>query len=379
MKKIQTILLALVCMSAFLPACGTSGEQTSESDTMDIINMKIDTMTMVNLFDLDPLMKKGVSAAYAGVIGDELFFAGGCNFPYKPNLEYGEKVYYKNLYKARIDSSANLVWEKIGELPKACGYGITIASGDSILIIGGCDVEGSLNSVWRIYADGSLKVLSPLPVAIDNMAGAMLDNKIYVVGGNADGKPSNRAFALDISTNDAQWEELPAMPGNPRVQPVCAAASGKIYVFGGFAGPQGDVPASMSVSGLCYDPATKAWAEAATPTDAKGESVSLGGGAAVAIGDKIVCAGGVNKDIFLEALNGKFERPFYLTQEPSWYKFNRNILVYDTASNTWEVAAKAENGARAGAAMVAHGKTVLFINGELMPGIRTPMTSRFAF
>ena len=366
-------------MSAFLPACGTAGKNTSESDTMDIKNVKIDTLTMVNIFDLDERMKKGVSAPYAGVIGDELFFAGGCNFPYKPNLEYGEKVFYKNIYKARIDSTANLVWEKIGELPKECGYGITIASGDSILLIGGCDREGSLNSVWRIYADGSLKVLSPLPVTLDNMAGAMLNNKVYVVGGNADGKSSNRAFALDITNPSAQWEELPAMPGNPRVQPVCAAANGKVYVFGGFAGPQGDVPASMSVSGLCFDPATNAWAEAATPTDANGETVSLGGGAAVAIGDKIVCAGGVNKDVFLEALNGKFERTFYLTQELAWYKFNRNILVYDTTNDSWQVAAEAENGARAGAAMVAHGNTVIFINGELKPGIRTPMTSRFAF
>ena len=135
----------------------------------------------------------------------------------------------------------------------------------------------------------------------------------------------------------------------------------------------------MSVSGLCFDPATNAWTEAATPTDANGETVSLGGGAAVAIGDKIVCAGGVNKDVFLEALNGKFERTFYLTQELAWYKFNRNILVYDTTNDSWQVAAEAENGARAGAAMVAHGNTVIFINGELKPGIRTPMTSRFAF
>nr|MDE5638509.1 hypothetical protein [Odoribacter sp.] len=38
--------------------------------------------------------RQGVSAPYAGMSGDRLVVAGGCNFPGVPAAEGGEKVYY---------------------------------------------------------------------------------------------------------------------------------------------------------------------------------------------------------------------------------------------------------------------------------------------
>ena len=48
-------------------------------------------------------IEKGVSACYAGTIGDCLLMAGGCNFPEKPVAEGGKKRYYRGIYMARLD------------------------------------------------------------------------------------------------------------------------------------------------------------------------------------------------------------------------------------------------------------------------------------
>ena len=206
-----------------------------------------------------------------------------------------------------------------------------------------------------------------------------MDNKIYLVGGNADGKASNRVFRLDLGFMNGSWEELPPMPGDPRTQPVCAAVNSRLYVFGGFAGPQGDKAATMSLSGLCYHPTANTWVEVRTPCDENGESISLGGGAAVVMGDRIICTGGVNKEIFLNALNGQYERQFYLSQDPSWYGINSKILAYNPFSDSWDVLGESEKTARAGAGMVACGSYAFVINGEIQPGIRSSEITRFSF
>lgn len=49
----------------------------------------------------------GVSACYAGFIGDYLIVAGGCNFP-----EPGKKKYYSGIYAAKIAENADsLNWK----------------------------------------------------------------------------------------------------------------------------------------------------------------------------------------------------------------------------------------------------------------------------
>ena len=60
------------------------------------------------------------------------------------------------------------------------------------------------------------------------------------------------------------WQELPAFPGVPRVQPVSAAqldADGQLcfYLWSGFAAPTEERDASLSVDGYVYSPAANTW------------------------------------------------------------------------------------------------------------------------
>ena len=331
----------------------------------------------------DTCFVKGVSALYAGVCDGQLIMAGGCNFPHVPVADGGKKVYYDGIYAASLSDDATLQWEEIGLLPEASAYGVTIPTDKGLVCVGGNTATRSLSEVFMLSLQNGGAVMDTLPslsVTIDNMAGALLENTIYIVGGNVNGVPSSSVYSLQLDNLAEGWKEEVSVPGNPRVQPVCAAQGGKLYVWGGFSTAGEGREATLSVDGYAYTPSTKEWKLVATPTDETGTAVSLGGGVALPLGeDAILCAGGVNKDIFLQALQGIHKGKEYLTRPVEWYKFNRKLLKYDIQKDQWTVLGDYEQGARAGAAMVTDGSSYYIINGELKPGIRTKDINRIKF
>lgn len=76
--------------------------------------------------------------------------AGGCNFP-----EPGKKKYYSGIYAARVGGDANETpdWQLIGHLPEPAAYGGTVTSGDSLILVGGCNNEQKLRSVLSLHLD----------------------------------------------------------------------------------------------------------------------------------------------------------------------------------------------------------------------------------
>ena len=152
---------------------------------------------------------------------------------------------------------------------------------------------------------------------------------------------------------------------------------GKTLFWGGFAPAADGREATLSVDGYVYSPETRVWTSVATPVDKEGKSISLGGGAAVPWGEEaILCIGGVNKDIFLKALQGIIREKNICHIRRSGISSNKNLLLYYPAKDEWSSLGEYEQGARAGAALVADGVYAYIINGELKPGIRTNEINR---
>lgn len=328
----------------------------------------------------EPGYSLGVSACYAGQIGDYLVVAGGCNFP-----EAGKpKKYYAGVYAARIDR-ATLQWRLVGFLPEAAAYGATVASGDSLLFIGGNNTEHALAAVYSVRlnsagTDVSINRLADLPATADNMAVALAGNDVFVVGGNQNGKPSNAvlryklgANSVNQATNSTSAVDL-RIPGAPRVQPVAAAYNDKLYVWGGFYadGEQSKV----HTDGYVYDVNAKEWGALSAPRSADGEEMTLSGGIAWADGARLYATGGVNRTIFLDAISGRYEcveKDDYLKQPIDWYKFSGNLYVFDAVAGQWLTTTFANQAlARAGAQAVPTTFGVYYIGGELKPALRTP-------
>lgn len=331
--------------------------------------------------DGEPGYASGVSACYAGNIGNQLIMAGGCNFADIPAAEGGAKCFYKGIYSAQITADSVFIWRKIGELPFPAAYGVSISFPDKMIIVGGTNAGGGITSVFSLRLTGLgeavLDTLSSLPFTLDNMAGATLGNTIYVIGGNCDGKPSTSVFSLNLDEPENGWQVEPALPGFPRVQPVCAVQDSMLYVWGGFCPSFHEHEANVATDGYRYLPEQKVWDPVSAPVipETK-ETLTLTGGSSVALSDSFVlCVGGVDKEIFLDAISGDYTRiaqKEYLKQPVSWYRFNGRLMVYNTRRNCWNEWKHSSGLARAGAALVRTGRTLFVIGGEIKPGIRTP-------
>lgn len=327
----------------------------------------------------EPGYEMGVSACFAGTIGNEIVMAGGCNFPDNS----GVKRYYEGIYAAHWQAS-ELQWRRIGTLPEPMAYGATVDMGDSLLFIGGNNHEHSLRQVMSVKLDPQgnaiVKRLPSLPVTVDNGTAAYAKGQVFVFGGNQNGKPSKALWSLSCSRPKSQWKSRKAMPGKPRVQPVCMAHGQRLFAWGGF--HANGAKSKVATDGYAYDLMRNRWTQLAAPRDAAGESLTLSGATGATNGKGLLlCLGGVNKTIFTDAISGKYQlvdQAEYLKQPVAWYRFNATPLVFNAKTLQWLKPTMADSRlARAGAMLIAIAENqFLYIGGELKPGVRTPQILR---
>ncbi len=304
----------------------------------------------------EPGISYGVSGSFGGMMGNTPIYAGGCNFPFEDPISVpaSSKTFYQGIYNA-------LTHERLGDLPVKTAYGASAQTSRGLVMAG-----GSTADCWLLTANGELISLPNLPAVVDNAYACAVNDTVYIAGGNYAGQASNRLLALDVAHPERGWVELTPMPGLPRVQPVMAASNGRLYVWGGFFN-SADVK-EVHTEGLSFDPATNAW----SPLPAPAQGVTLSGGSAATLPDgRIAACGGVNRQIFLDAIT--CQAADYLLHPAEWYQFNPNLYIFDPATLTWSAQARPEL-ARAGAAVAVSPQGVLLMGGELKPRVRTPRT-----
>lgn len=316
----------------------------------------------------------GVSAPFAGLIGDRLVVGGGCNFPDVPVADGGKKAFYDNVYV--LDLAQPAEWQTETPLPTPLAYGATAQTADGLVCIGGQSVDGSKTDVYLMKSSAdtlSYEVLPSLPVAIDNGGAVSIGRTVYVTGGQqSDGGCG--LFALDLD-NPTAWQRLTDYPGRVRQQPVVLTANGKLYLLGGFVLDKEYNVCHMPTEVLAYDPATAAWTEEGQlPPDGEGKTRCLVGGAGVAVDGRLIVTGGVNAAIFKAAVEG-YGPEDYLRRPAAWYRFNADILIFDTQRKTWRAIPNVDGMNRAGGALVYHNGTLIMVCGELKPGIRSPQVT----
>lgn len=344
--------------------------------------------------------RQGVSAPYAGMLGDRLVVAGGCNFPGVPAAEGGEKVYYDDVFVLADPLNAGSEWKKAGKLPVSAAYGVSFITPWGVVCVGGRNAAGGLSRAWILKESergGAIvaEALPDLPVAMDNMAGGVSGNVVYVAGGNIDGKPGNRCFVLELGGSKG-WHEVAPFPGGPRVQPVGvvqnAAEEARFFVLGGFSPVCDGQESRVYTDGYSYNPRNGKWEAVAEVIPYEEEHArALVGGTAVASGSHhIAVVGGVNYDRFKRALDRPLlieqalqagddslvlqlqqEEREYLRHPAAWYGFNGNLLIYHTLTDTWVAEGYFPELALAGAAVVPCKGHWLVVNGESQPGIRS--------
>jgi cyclically-permuted mutatrotase family protein len=370
---------------------------TSCTETQKEQSMKIDITTLTTQ-GLEGDLQKGVSAAYAALIDDNLLVAGGCNFPDKLGFEGGKKVFYDEIL---LFNKTQNQWQTIGKLPEAAAYGVSVAIPDGYLWIGGQTATNSLANCYKVQYSKekalTLNSFPALPEPLDNFSGASVGSKVFVAGGNASGKASNKVFYINTAT-DKEWKQLPDFPGDARVQPVLAAIEKDndtlLYVLGGFFGGDATKTPAMGEKVLAFSLKQQQWHEVALQENPNKEIFSLTGATALAIDNRyIACFGGVNHSLFINTITDLYHlgkdtsltdeqrkqknydyMSHYMTQPIAYYKFNQECYLFDTHTKQWLVLNTQPDFARAGATLVGTPSEFYLIQGELKPGVRSPKT-----
>lgn len=330
---------------------------------------KIDDLTIPN----HPI-PHGVSAPFAGVINDWIIVAGGCNFPDIPAAEGGKKVYYSEIYAINMKEKSK-GWKLIGRLPNSAAYGATVSIGDNLYFIGGENMEGKLNSVYKVSMKSEackvdLETLPSIPECITNLSGTAIGQDIYITGGITD---TNKNSVYRISTqSSSEWEKLLSYPGNKRIQSILLAnGKNELYLIGGFQSPSKKKEGVLSDDILCYNIEKRSWKRLIElPFDENGEKRCLVGGSGIAHNDMLILTGGVNYKIFNNAINGKAPND-YLKKPVEWYKFNDDILFFNLRNKTWNIVKDVNGMAKAGGILLEYKNSLYMICGETKPGIRS--------
>ena len=164
-------------------------------------------------------------------------------------------------------------WTQVASLPAARHHHTAAVVDGKIYVVGGIfhDDEGEkvATGLVEMYdpAADSWQQMAAMPTARHSHVAAVVSGKIYVSGGIALAETSDAFEAYDPVTNT--WTTLASL-SEARALHASAAFDGKLYVFGGWASG-GDRRDLVEV----YGPASNSWARAADLPSAIDEAVAV--------------------------------------------------------------------------------------------------------
>ncbi len=346
----------------------------------------------------------GMAAPFSGVSENMLLVSGGCNSPDEEVWKGGLKAYYDDAFALERTPEGEYIWHSGFKIPYKAAYGVSITVPEGVICIGGNNNSESFSSVFLMKWDPDAKEiitedLPPLPFTMSRMAGALVEQKIYLAGGLTNGDLANSFLCLNLSkwgNSNFKWEILDDFPGPPRLQAIAvgqnAAEEVHFYLFSGSSYPKDALDPFVQADGLEYNPKTEQWTQIPEIKPDGGKALSLHGGSGVAIGTQhILFTGGVNRELFFDAwkrernielaresndterleqlLQKKHE---YFLMEPDEYKFNRDVLAYHTITQTWISVQDYPFQPPAGGPRLNWNKGFVVVNGEIKAGVRSP-------
>ena len=122
----------------------------------------------------------------------------------------------------------------------------------AIVLIGACGGSNGNDPAPAATSAGEWSSRAALPTARQEMASAVVANRIYTPGGfNSGGQASTVLEIYDVATD--RWSTGPALT-EARHHPGATAAAGIVYVIGGYAA-NGAATATV----FAFNPATQQW------------------------------------------------------------------------------------------------------------------------
>lgn len=329
----------------------------------------------------------GISGVYSAFLGDYLIVAGGANFPKgHPFFDKGKKSFYSDIFVFNTrDDQLKLIAR--GHLPMKAGHGATLVVDNNLYLVGGKNNEQAFDSIIKLTLDSNKKpitqVIGKLPFTWESGGAAWQNDALYVFAGKQNGQVSKNVCKYSfISAKCIDSNSTPNVPGLNRADFPAINHKGHFYVFGGLNIAAGKDNYVLT-DAYAFDFNKARWKRLPQITVDKKPFSTAGGGVASLANDQIVLLGGVNREIFNDAiwqlttLKGNALNAFkqaYFSLNAEDINFSRRQVVYDIGNNAWH--ALSDNVPFKGGAgpltVTQKDNSIYWISGEIKPVIRTP-------
>jgi N-acetylneuraminic acid mutarotase len=272
-------------------------------------------------------------------------------------------------------------WKRGVPLPLARGEVAAAVAEGRIYIVGGFTADGENSTRVEAYSPSTntWRQEADLPLSVDHTMAAGYRGRVYVAGGY--GTDRRQLTSLFAFTGDG-WTRLPPMP-EPRAAGGAAIVNGKLYVAGGTTAGSPRLGRTM----LVYDIASRRWATRRGPTPREHLGVTALGGRIYVVGGRT--AGFDTNMALVEAFSPRTGRWSRLPKVPSRRGGTgaagtgrsivsvggeapagtiRSVYRYDVRRRGWSRLANLPTP-RHGLGVAALGSKVYVIGGGTSPGL----------
>lgn len=336
----------------------------------------------------------GVAGAIHGVSHHVLIIAGGANFPKGMPWDGGKKFYSDEIHVLQHEDSHNTWNHKVtGTLPEPVAYCGSTSTEAGVVYAGGENEKGISNKCYLLDWNGTkncihIKPLPDLPLALTNVAVSHIGSIVYAAGGDQATSASDKFFSLDLNHPNQPWKKLPDLPialANATAIAQSAKEGKEIFIIGG---------RTKSTSGIsvlhhttfAFDPLEQSWRKCADISNGS-ETTNLSAASGIALGkNEILITGGDNGKVFheIEKYNlrimhaASVGEKAKLTEERNALNihhkgFDPTLFLYNTIKDQWTKIGELPFPAHVTTTDVKWGNTIVVSNGEIKPGVRTPV------
>ena len=269
-----------------------------------------------------------LEGAFIGVSGDALLIAGGRYWSTEHDGNGNGDVYSDQVF---VLTDPNGQWQRLDvRLPRPLANGLSVQWEDKLICLGGKNDGGDHPDAFMLhFRDGEFvrTDLPAMPGATTRFCGAVLGDRVYVTGvslrsGNRKtGPEATKIFwALDLPKDGeyGSWKELDPWPGPPRSLAIATVQEDAFFLCGGmYLGREmeGRRHRELLRDAYRFRP-TQGWKQV---SDLPNPVAAVPG----------VAVGQTHLLILGEAV------PPDLVRGPRTLHFSREILAYETITDTW--------------------------------------------
>lgn len=181
----------------------------------------------------------------AGVIHGEIVLAGGTYWVGAPH-HWTQKIFSATTYMFDPPTER---WQKLSDEPVPLGYAASAVINDKLFVIGGYTGQRASRLIFTLTKEQThyvWKKFGDLPAGRVFAQAVAVGNNIYLLGGLTDFEPmdaigtccttrtaTNTLMVLDTTKAGVEWRELAPYPGGKRWNFTAATDGNYLWMFGG--------------------------------------------------------------------------------------------------------------------------------------------------